>query len=303
MAARSIRSRGRLVVLTAVLLAALIAGHRLIPNVRGLGSLVDTGVPYLGLAVPALAFAALLRRSRLGLAAVALPAVVWTVLVGAAWLPADGGPVRLRVVSQNLMAGNPDPAATVARLAGTGADLVAVQELTDGDRPAVEDALRASHPHTTTISTVGLWSRYPVSESSGVDTGLSWTRALRAVIDTPDGELVVYVVHLGSARAGATALRDRTVARLAERLRAEPARRLIVLGDFNTSTSDRVIVPLTSMLRDAQADAGRGPGFTWPAELPVMRPDQVLYRGLTAASAGVLRTPASDHRAVTAGFA
>ncbi len=30
------------------------------------------------------------------------------------------------------------------------------------------------------------------------------------------------------------------------------------------------------------AAAGRGPGVTWPAALPLIRPDHVLYRGLTA---------------------
>jgi vancomycin resistance protein VanJ len=76
----------------------------------------------------------------------------------------------------------------------------------------------------------------------------------------------------------------------------------VVLGDLNTAPTDRVFTPLTRLLRDAQADAGRGFGFTWPASVPVTRPDHVLYRGLTPTDAGVLRTPASDHRAVTAGF-
>nr|WP_225980571.1 endonuclease/exonuclease/phosphatase family protein [Micromonospora sp. B006] len=112
----------------------------------------------------------------------------------------------------------------------------------------------------------------------------------------------MYVVHLGSARAGHTATRDQTVAALADAVRADPAERLVVLGDLNTATTDRVFDPLTRLLRDAQAEAGQGFGFTWPAELPVTRPDHVLYRGLTPTTAGVLRTPDSDHRAVTAGF-
>ncbi|MFF0102519.1 endonuclease/exonuclease/phosphatase family protein [Micromonospora sp. NPDC005257] len=85
-------------------------------------------------------------------------------------------------------------------------------------------------------------------------------------------------------------------------VRADSADRLVVLGDLNTATTDRVFDPLTRVLGDAQADAGQGFGFTWPAELPVTRPDHVLHRGLTSATAGMLRTPASDHRAVTAGF-
>jgi vancomycin resistance protein VanJ len=122
------------------------------------------------------------------------------------------------------------------------------------------------------------------------------------VVAAPEGDLAVYVVHLGSARAGHTATRDETVAALAATVRADPADRLVVLGDLNTATTDRVFDPLTRLLGDAQAAAGQGFGFTWPAELPVTRPDHVLYRGLTPTTAGVVRTPDSDHRAVTAGF-
>ncbi|ROT29730.1 endonuclease [Micromonospora sp. HM5-17] len=297
------RRRGVLILVATAMVTALLLGHRLIPNVRGLGSLIDTGAPFLGLGVPVLALAAALRRSRLALAAVAIPAVTWIVLFGTAWLPSGGGgPARLRVASQNLRAGNPDPAGTVAPLAAGGADLIALQEVTAEARVAVAAALRDRYPYQASVSTVGLWSRFPIRDETGVDTGLAWTRALRAVVAAPGGDVAVYVVHLGSARAGDTGTRDRTVHALAARLRADQAARLVVLGDLNTATTDRVIEPLTELLHDAQADAGRGPGFTWPAPLPLIRPDHVLYRGLTAVSAEVVRTSASDHRAVTAGF-
>lgn len=295
------RRRGMVLALAAVVLAAIIAGHRLIPNVRGLGSMVDSLTPVLGVGVPLLALAALLRRSRLALVAVLLPAIVWAVLYGAAWLPARAsGPVQVRVASQNLMAGNPDPVATLRALAATGADLIALQEV--DDEGAVAATLRESYPYRAFKSTVSLWSRLPIREYGGIDTGLEWTRALRAVVDAPMGDVVVYVAHLGSARAGRTATRDHTVDMLAAALRNDHADRLIVLGDLNTATTDRAMAPLSDLLHDAQAEAGRGLGFTWPAALPLTRPDHVLYRGLTAASAGVVRTPASDHRAVTAGF-
>ncbi|MFY1670920.1 endonuclease/exonuclease/phosphatase family protein [Plantactinospora sp. WMMB334] len=295
--------RGWPFLIAVALLTALIAGHRLIPNVRGLGSLVDSAAPFLGLGVPLLGLAALLRRSWIALAAVLVPALLWVALFGTAWLPdGGGGSVRLRVASQNLRAGNPDPAATVASLAETGPDLIALQEISGDTREPVAGALVEHYPHRAAVSTVALWSRFPIREDVGVDTGLAWTRALRAVVAAPGGDVVVYVVHLGSARAGDTGTRDRTVATLADQIRQDRAERLIVLGDLNTATTDRMLEPLTELLRDAQADAGRGPGFTWPAAMPVTRPDHVLYRGLTAAYARVLHTPASDHRAVTAGF-
>ncbi|GAB2945667.1 teicoplanin resistance protein VanJ [Micromonospora polyrhachis] len=295
--------RGVLTVTAAVLLALLIVGHRFVPNVYGLGSLVDSAAPVLGAGIPLLALAAVLRRSRLALAMVVIPAAIWAVVFGTAWLPAEGsGPVQFRVASQNLLAGNPDPAATANALVDTKADLVGLQEVADDVHTSVAAVLRDHYPHQVSMSTVELWSRFPIRESVGVDTGLDWTRALRAVVATPTGDVAVYVVHLGSARAGDTSTRDRTVLALAEAVRRDAAERLIVLGDLNTASTDRVIAPLTDLLDDAQVDAGRGLGFTWPAALPVTRPDHVLYRGLTATSAGVVRTPASDHRAVVAGF-
>lgn len=294
--------RGTMIILSGVLLAAITAGHRLIPNIRGLGSLVDTVAPLLGLGIPLLTLAALLRRSRRAIVAVLLPAATWAALFGDAWLPTGGGPVQLRVVSQNLRADNPDPAATLSALGNTNADLIALQEVSAGIRGSVADTLDERYPYEAFMSTVGLRSRFPIREYVGVDTGLAWTRALRAVVAVPGGDIVVYVVHLGSARPAATAMRDHTVWTLAAGLRRDPAKRLIVLGDLNTASTDRVLSLLTDLLGDAQADAGRGLGFTWPAALPVTRPDHILYRGLTAASARVVRTPASDHRAATAGF-
>lgn len=294
--------RGLVVSLCAVLLAVLLVGHRAVPNVHGLGSLVDSATPLLGLGVPLLALAALLRRSRLALLVVLLPAIVWAALYGGAWLPpaSGAGATSLRVASQNLRSGNPDPAATVDALTDADPDLIGLQEVDDGDRVAA--ALAGRYPHRASVSTVALWSRWPIREAHGVDTGLGWERALRAVVAAPQGDLAVYVVHLGSARAGHTATRDETVAALATTVRADDAPRLVVLGDLNTATTDRVFTPLTHLLRDAQADAGQGFGFTWPADLPVTRPDHVLFRGLTPTAAGVVHTPDSDHRAVTAGF-
>ncbi|MFI5837763.1 endonuclease/exonuclease/phosphatase family protein [Micromonospora sp. NPDC051300] len=294
--------RGIVVIACAALLAALLVGHRAVPNVRGLGSLLDSVTPLLGLGVPLLGLAALLRRSRRALLAVLLPALVWAGLYGRAWLPpaagADGTSVR--VASQNLRAGNPDPAATVDALAGDAPDLIGLQEVDDDRR--VAPVLADRYPHRTSVSTVALWSRWPIREAHGVDTGLGWDRALRAVVAAPQGDLTVYVVHLGSARAGHTATRDETVAALARTVRADPAERLVVLGDLNTATTDRAFAPLTRLLGDAQAEAGQGFGFTWPAQVPLTRPDHVLYRGLTPTAAGVVHTPDTDHRAVTAGF-
>jgi len=292
-----------LVVVLAALVTATMAFHRSVPNVAGFGSVLDTVAPLLLLAVPVLLVGAVLARTRTAVAAAVVPLVAWALLFGRVWLPkGDPGATELRVAGQNVNAANPDPAATAAAVAATDADVVALVEVGENLAEPVAAAMSAHYDHHVRVSTVELWSRYPIADYAGVDTALGWDRALRAVVDTPDGEVAVYAVHLGSARPGVTATRDRSVRALADTVAADPASRLVVLGDLNTAVTDRVIAPLRAHVRDAQADAGHGPGATWPASLPVIRPDQILYRGLTATTAEVVHTPATDHRAVVAGF-
>ncbi|MGK5552362.1 endonuclease/exonuclease/phosphatase family protein [Actinomadura kijaniata] len=291
--------RGTAIAVAAVALALLMAGHRLVPG--GAGTLLDTALPWLGAGVPPLLVAAALRRSRRGAAAVALPAAVWTAMFGTALVPSPGGPHDLRAVSQNMYAGNPSPAATVSRLLGTGADLLALQELPGGRHPG---SLDGAYPHHVVKGTVGLWSRFPLRDARAVPLGLGWPRALRATVRTGRGDLTVIVAHLGSARPGRTAERDMTMDRLAAAVRAEGAAgRLLVLGDLNTATTDRGLGALVPPLREAQGDAGRGLGLTWPASFPLTRPDHILYRGVEPVRAGTVDTPGSDHRAVQADFA
>ncbi|MFB9430849.1 endonuclease/exonuclease/phosphatase family protein [Streptoalloteichus tenebrarius] len=287
-----------LIAVAAVALALVLAGHRLVPDVAGVGTVLDSGLPWLGALVPVLALVALVGRARRSLLALTAPALVWVLMFGSAFAPggAPPGPADLTVVTQNLYARNPDPGRTLAELAATGADLVAVQEM--ANRSAAE-VLDEAYPHHVVVGTVGLWSRHPIRDHAPLDLGLGWPRALRARVATPRGEVVVLVAHLGSARPGATADRDRSLAHLTEAVARED-QRVLVLGDLNTASTDRRMADLTDTLRDAQREAGVGLGFTWPATFPVTRPDHVLFRGLTAVDAAVVRTSGSDHRAATA---
>jgi vancomycin resistance protein VanJ len=285
-----------------LVVALLIGGHQFIPDIAGLGSLADTAAPWFGLAVPLLLIAAGVRRSKWAAVATVLPLLVWLIAFGTAWLPDSGGSIELRVASQNMRADNPQPAQTASAVEATGADLIGLQEIGPDAQPAIAAALRDTYRYHVSESTVALWSRYPITQFTGVDLGLSWTRALRADVATPYGEVTVYVVHLASARAGATATRDSTMHALVERVEVDTSPRIVLLGDLNTASTDRVLTPLTALLHDTQAVAGTGLGFTWPSGFPLTRPDHVLFRGLRATAASVVQTPGSDHRAITAGF-
>jgi vancomycin resistance protein VanJ len=70
--------RGWLIAVLAVLSALPLLFHRHVPNsVGNLGSLLDTFLPWVGVAVPILAVAALVRRSAIAGVALLVPAVVW----------------------------------------------------------------------------------------------------------------------------------------------------------------------------------------------------------------------------------
>lgn len=295
--ARPVRVRDALIVLAALLVAALLAGHGLVPDRRGLGTVTDSYLPWFGLAVLPVAVVAFAARSRAGVAALLVPVLVWAVMFGGWWLPKGGGERQFRVVTQNVDAANPDPARTARQLVDTGADLVAVEELND-DRAA--EVLDRTYPHRVRVGTVGLWSRFPVRASRPLDLGLGWPRALRADVGTTWGTLTVYVVHLASIRPGQDDARDASLLRLSDTVRADRASRLLLVGDLNTASTDRQLKHLVPPLVDAQRAAGYGFGFTWPNGVAMTRPDQVLFRGLTATGASVADTDGSDHRGAVA---
>ncbi|MFI0470488.1 endonuclease/exonuclease/phosphatase family protein [Saccharopolyspora sp. 5N102] len=296
------RVRDVVIVAAAGGLALSIAGHTMIPDIAGAGTLLDSAAPWLGLMIPLLLVAGLVLQARTTLAML-IPALVWCLVFGANLLPhASAATGNLRVVSQNLYASNDNPAATAADLAATNADVVGVQELTAPGRRAIATVLGDDHPHHATIGTVGVWSRYPITEVARVDLGLGWTRALRARLHTPHGPIEVYVVHLPSLRPESIDQRNQALDELADALRTDNSSRAIVLGDFNTASSDRAMQRLPSKARAVRQDTGSGFGFTWPARFPLVRLDHILQWGLHPTDTNTIHTRGTDHRAVLADF-
>ncbi|MEU5461363.1 endonuclease/exonuclease/phosphatase family protein [Streptomyces althioticus] len=302
--------RGRVPAALAVLAAALLASHRAVPNTPGrVGSLLESFLPWLGLAAVALFLYGLVRRSPLVLVAVLLPVAVWTRLFGGLLLPADpAGPRELVVVQHNVSDENPDPADTARALAGSGADLIALEELVPDALPAYERVLAARYPHHVVRGTVGLWSRHPLGGARTVDIKPArltepWSRGLRALAATPHGEVAVYVAHLPSVRIvprGMTsAQRDESAVRLGREVAAEPVERVILLGDLNGTVDDRGLEPLTSRLEVPR----RGFAFSFPAGLPLVRIDQVMARSATVRGIDTLPATGSDHLPVRARIA
>ncbi|MET7762175.1 endonuclease/exonuclease/phosphatase family protein [Streptomyces sp. NPDC005393] len=304
---RGIWRRGLVLAALAVVLALVMIFHADIPNdVGNLGSLLETFLPWLGLAIPVLLVLGLVRRSASAVLALVLPVAVWLNLFGGLMFFDKSGPGGdLSVVTHNVNAGNSDPAGTAEGVAASGADVVALEELTSNAVPTYERALADTYRYHTVQGTVGLWSKYPLSGTKPVDIKLGWTRALRTTVAAPHGEVAVYVAHLPSVRvkfnAGFTAeQRDASAEALGQAIAAEPLDKAILLGDLNGTMNDRALAPVTSQMRSAQGAAGDGFGFSWPASFPMARIDQIMVRGVDPVSAWTLHSTGSDHLPVAA---
>jgi vancomycin resistance protein VanJ len=312
--------RGPVLAALALLLAAVMLRHAQIPNWGwNLGSLAETFLPWLGLLIPVLLAGAVRRRSASALVALVLPAVVWLNLFGGVLSDKSGPGGFLTVVSENVDSGNPDPAGTARDLAASGADVLALEELTPQAAGSYEKALAKAYPYYTLAGTVGLWSKLPLSDTRPIDIidygpladtkpadqKLASNRALRTTVATDHGPLTVYVAHLGSVRVNPkagfwTASRDIGVQALGQAIAADPSERVLLLGDLNGTIDDRAFSDITAQLQSAQDVAGDGFGFTWPASFPVLRIDQIMVRGVQPDSSWVLPANGSDHRPVEA---
>ncbi|MFJ1758083.1 endonuclease/exonuclease/phosphatase family protein [Kitasatospora sp. NPDC088134] len=300
--------RGRVLTVLGLLLTLLLVGHAQVPNgVGNLGSLLETFLPWLGLAVPVLLGLALRRRAGIAVLAALLPAAVWLNLFGALLVDKSSGPGDFTVLTHNVAAANDDPQGTIRMLTSSGARIVALEEVSADAARTYSAGLAAAYPYHVVEGTVGLWSTYPVDEVAVVDLRMGWTRAFRARVTTPKGPVAVYVAHLPSVRVtfdtGFTAGRRDVSARLlGDAVAHEPLDKVLLLGDLNGTMNDRSLAPITSQLRSAQGAAGDGFGFSWPAAFPLARIDQILSRGLTPTDSRTLPADASDHRAVAADY-
>ncbi|MFD7610166.1 endonuclease/exonuclease/phosphatase family protein [Streptomyces sp. NPDC059828] len=291
-----------------VLVGLLMIFHAQIPNrVGNLGSLTETFLPWFGLLVPVLLVLALLRRSATALIALLVPVVVWLNLFGGLVTDksegAGGG--GLTVATHNVNADNSDPEGTARQVAESGAEVVALEELTADAVPAYEKALASAYPHHSVVGTVGLWSKYPMRGTGAVDIRLGWERAMRSTVATPSGDVAVYVAHLPSVRvkmnSGFTASqRDESADALGAAIARDEVPRVVLLGDLNGTMNDRSLNAVTAQMRSTQGAAGDGFGFSWPASFPMARIDQIMVKGVEPVSSWTLPRTASDHLPIAA---
>jgi vancomycin resistance protein VanJ len=153
-----------------LLLGLFMLLHSKIPNrIGNVGSLVETFLPWFGLFVPVLLAGALCRRSASAVVALLLPVVVWLNLFGGLLHDKSQPGGDLIVASHNVGAGNPDPVGTARDLAASGADVLALEEMTPEAIGTYEQELAKTYAYHTVQGTVGLWSKLPLSDTQPVD--------------------------------------------------------------------------------------------------------------------------------------
>ena len=293
------------------MIVAFLVAHRFLPDSAGLVSLLETWLPWLAVPIVLLLITAAAARSLRALLATLVATAVWLGGYGPELLPrGDPLPSNLRVVSEDVNASSVELAAVGQLAPNQHADIVTLQHLPPSlaASSATENLDHAYGYHVTQYE-FGVWSRYPISDARAVDLTTSTAAAdsaglvadvphvvvgaLRVTVTTSQGPFVLYVVHIPQpvlGDQGFAQARDQAVARLAKTVKADTATRLAIVGDINVSQTDRRFSDLSSGLglTSAQAAAGRGFGFTWPAEFPVVRLDDLLMRGGTPVRSVVL---------------
>ena len=213
----------------------------------------------------------------------------------------------LVIMTYNIHTRNYDVEAIAQVIRESGADIVLIQEVTDYlDRDltnAVADVspYAAVHIYPRLRLGLGAFSRTPIlNDEFTVFTGDASRQRLQ--IDAEGRLLTFYNIHLANPthagpRYNPAALTE-GVSALLEMIDAEPAP-LVVAGDFNTASFSADYQRLADALKDGFGQAGRGLGFTYPADslLPVLRIDYVFHSDdLSALQAEVLGdSGGSDH--------
>ncbi|WP_460748105.1 endonuclease/exonuclease/phosphatase family protein [Myceligenerans cantabricum] len=295
-------SRGVVTAVLLLLLGAALLFHEQLPDRFGLGSLVETCLPWLGAAAVLLLVLGLVRRSTTAVLAFLLPAAAW----GWTFWPqlTDEPETRddLTVVQHNVDDRNRDIAGTVRVLLAASPDVVVLQEVTPELAAQYTRAFGDSMPHAETYGTVGVWSAHRLRGAEHVDLrpagfGESWERGLRVTVVPEKGDpgITVYAVHLPSTRLGPGGLdvtaRNESIGLLAEALAADESDAVIVAGDLNTAVGDRALDPVTALVTEPQ----HGFGFTFPAAFPLVPIDHVLARGAAVTEVETLERTGSDH--------
>ncbi len=232
-----------------------------------------------------------------------IPALVFLILFGGLFLPsfapehtcdpgAPGSCTHLRVMTWNLFGIlQADRQAQIDLIRNSGADIIALQEVSLDSEAAIEAQLSDMYPYQILfpdgISGTGLLSKYPVSDDVIFKTDAGILCNTKAVVDVNGLEITVFSVHPPPPIAMSRPVyesrsRDEIIALIRMTSDAGP---VLLMGDFNISDQSPDYDLLTNEgLHDAFRDTGWGFGSTWPANnrfigkfLPFVRIDYIWH--------------------------
>lgn len=226
----------------------------------------------------------------------------------------------LRVMTFNIQSGRKGLDKVAALINEAHPDVVALQEVdrftarAGGRDQLAELSERTGMKYSAFFKTtsfyggdygIAILSKYPLSDADqrGLPTELSEPRAVgRALIHTPDSELMVYVTHLSNlpTRSKLRVQQTKTITNWM----ASDAHARVLMGDFNDSEGSSPVKAVSNVMTEAFAKAGRGPSATFPFPIiPDARLDYVFASTeLQATDAYVIRKVASDHYPMVADF-
>jgi len=216
------------------------------------------------------------------------------------------------VLTSNLLVGRADAESLVRLVVNSGADVLFLQELTDGAAARLQKAgLDSMLPYQVLEPVIygpkgsGIWARYPLRDGLAVSPA---SRSLPvARLEVPGGQSVQLVcVHLRPPRAShapSGAARWRTEMATLPGPSDVP---VIMAGDFNATLDHarfRALLRLGYV--DAAVQAGRGLVPTWGprpgGELAMLSLDHILLDPRCAVRAvSAYKLPGTDHRALFA---
>lgn len=295
--------KGLVVFICGALIATLLLLHTVLPTSGGFALLVENVLPWTWVLIVIVLIAGLIRFSVLSIIGILIPAIVWSMMFAGYLRPTKAPDSSdLVVATQNVEARGAQPTATVQAITSASPDIVAIEELESLSGKIVRKRMNEAFSHSHVADTVGVWSKWPITNAKEINLGLQWPRAFSATVQTDEGDITFYAVHMPSVRPGQESLRNAALTKLSEAVAADTSPRIIVAGDFNAGSSDRYMTSLNKELTDTRRAVGGGFGFTYPAQFPLVRLDHIMVKGLTPVSDTVLPRGTSDHRGVVAGL-